>query len=281
MNRTACQYALVRFAPFVETGEFANVGILMMAPRARYFGFKLETRRFGRITRFFEELEPKLYRQTLFAVRDELDRVHALLKAHGFDKRGRSPDLDFAQRLFTEVVRPRESIIRFSEPGIVMAEEPAAQLKALFAYYVERNFVTKKDVETQLEKGIRKWLDQEKLSERFQRAAIGDDDYQTSFPFVEQIDNEPVKIIKPLHLAQDNPSKIIDHGGTWLFRLDELRRRNKLPKKVLFTVAGPEGLEDDRRRHAFDEIVGRLTETGVDVTDCINRERVLEFARMQ
>ena len=136
-------------------------------------------------------------------------------------------------------------------------------------------------MEAQLEKGIRKWLYQEKLGERFQRMTIGDDDYRASFPFVEQVDDHPVKIIKPLHLAQDNPSKILDHGGTWLFRLDELRRRNKLPGKVLFTVAGPEGIEDDRRRHAFDEIVGRLTETGVDVTDYSNRERVLEFARMQ
>ncbi len=133
MNRSACQYAIVRFAPFVETGEFANVGILMMAPRARYFGFKLETRRFGWITRFFEDLEPSLYREALRTLRDELERVHDLLKTHGFDKRRQSPDLDLAQRLFTEVVRPRESIVRFSEPGIVMVEEPAAKLEALFA----------------------------------------------------------------------------------------------------------------------------------------------------
>ncbi len=69
MNKIACQYVIVRFAPYVETGEFANVGILMMAPRHGYFGFKLETRRHGRITRFFEELEPKLYREAPDAAR--------------------------------------------------------------------------------------------------------------------------------------------------------------------------------------------------------------------
>lgn len=281
MNKTACQYVIVRFAPFVETGEFANVGILMMAPRARYFGFKLETRRFGRITRFFEELEPKLYRQALFTLRDELERVHDLLKAQGFDKRRNLPDSDLVQRIFSEVVRPRESIVRFSEPRVVMAEEPGKKLKALFAYYVERNFVTREYVETQLEKGIRKWLFQENLGERFQRLTIGDDDYQATFPFVEQIDDRPAKIIKPLHLAQENPSKIIDHGGTWLFRVDELRRRHKLPDKVLFAVAGPEGIEVAHRHNAFEEIVGRLKRTGVDVTDYDNRKRVLEFARMQ
>lgn len=74
MNKIACQYAIVRFAPFVETGEFANVGILMIAPKERFFGFKLETRRHGRITRFFEELDRKHYTQALYQVREELTR---------------------------------------------------------------------------------------------------------------------------------------------------------------------------------------------------------------
>lgn len=39
MTRIACQYAIVRFAPFVETEEFANVGIIMIAPKQRFFGF--------------------------------------------------------------------------------------------------------------------------------------------------------------------------------------------------------------------------------------------------
>lgn len=33
---------------------------------------------------------------------------------------------------------------------------------------------------------------------------------------MEQTDYQPVKIIKPLHLAQDEPGKIIDHGGWYL-----------------------------------------------------------------
>jgi len=41
MTKLACQYALLRFRPFAETGEFANVGIVMLAPEARFFGFRL------------------------------------------------------------------------------------------------------------------------------------------------------------------------------------------------------------------------------------------------
>lgn len=280
MNKIACQYAIVRFAPYVETGEFANVGILMMAPKQRFFGFKLETKRHGRITRFFDELEAKLYRGALRSLHDELERVHGVLKGHGFDRRRKINDIGFAQGLFAEIVRPRESIVRFSEPRVVLTDDPKGKLKELFAFYVERNFVTKQYMETVLERGVRRWLFQARIGERFQRIAIGDDEYQATFPFVEQVDNSPVKVIKPLHLAQAKANKIIDHGGQWLFRLDELRRRHKLPDKVMFTVAGPE-IADERRYHAFEQIVGRLGEAGVDVADCTDRERLLEFARTQ
>jgi len=30
MKKFACQYAIVRFLPYLETGEFANVGIVML-----------------------------------------------------------------------------------------------------------------------------------------------------------------------------------------------------------------------------------------------------------
>ena len=58
MNKVACQYALLRFRPFVETGEFANVGVVLLAPEARFFGFRL-LKRYGRITQFFHQLPIK------------------------------------------------------------------------------------------------------------------------------------------------------------------------------------------------------------------------------
>ena len=61
MKKFACQYALLRFRPFVETGEFANVGVVLLAPEARFFGFKLlNKQRHGRITHFFHQLDRKV-----------------------------------------------------------------------------------------------------------------------------------------------------------------------------------------------------------------------------
>ena len=276
MKKTPCQYAIVRFAPFIETGEFANVGIIMMAPKARYFGFKLQTRRYGRITNFFKELDAKVFRSAMSDLNDELERIHGMLKAHGFDRRLRENDVEFAKALFVEVLRPRESIVRFSEPRAVLADKPKETLKELFSFYVQRDFVTKEYREKVLEKGMRKLLLQSALGEKFQPERIGDDEFHVAFPFVEMHDELPTKVIKPLNLAQEDFTKILEHGGKWEFRLRELKKRHALPEKVLLAVDGP--AKKDRRENAYREAVEMLSDTGITVLPYERKEKILEFA---
>lgn len=278
MKKIACQYAIVRFAPFIETGEFANVGIIMMAARERFFGFKLETRRHGRVTKFFEELDAKLYRATLFDLRAEFERVHDVLKTNGFDRRMTFNNLEVAQGLFNEITRPRETTIRFSEPRVVLTDNPQQKLKDLFGYYIERNFATKEYRETVLEKGMRKWLYELNVGERFERAQIGDEGYHATFPFVERRDNLAVKAIKPLHLGQNTPSKILEHGGAWVFRVRELRRREALPEKVLFAVDGPGNTRDRKREAAYGQAVDMLGDTGVKLVPYDAKDKLRDFA---
>jgi len=277
MNKTPCQYAIVRFTPFVETGEFANVGVVMMAPQARYFGFKLLTRRHGRITKFFEELDAKVFRHAMFELKEELQRVHDVLKGHGFDRRLKNNDIEFAKRLFAEVLRTRETIVRFGEPRAVLADDPKKTLNELFAYYVERNFVTKEYRETVLDRGVRQLLFKNQLGERFHRTKVGDDEFHVTFPFVELRGERPTKIIKPLNLAQDETTKILEHGNKWEFRIRKLRERQAVPDRILFAFEGPEG--QGPRARACLEAAGMLREAGVTVMPYQDRMKLLEFAR--
>lgn len=270
VNKIPCLYAIVRFAPFVETGEFANVGIVLMAPAQRYFGFKLLGKRYSRITHFFEQLDAQVFRATLKALRQELQRVAVLLDRQPLT------DTAFAKNLFAEVVRPRETVIKYSEPRTVLADAPEATLAELYGFYVERNFVTYEYQETALERGVRQWLTQARLGQRFTRQEIGNADYHATFPFVEKHVEQPVKVIKPLHLAHDQPSKIIDHGGQWQVRVQKLRQRELLPDQVLFAVQGP--VDDDSRRDAFAEAVADLERTGITVLPYENKAQILTFA---
>ncbi|MDR5903009.1 DUF3037 domain-containing protein [Halomonas icarae] len=279
MKRIACQYAIVRFMPYVETGEFANVGVVMISPRYRYFGFRLETRRYARLTQFFKDLEGRLYRSAIYAIKEELERVHALLKENGFDRRYKHNDEAFAKQLFTELTRPRETMLRFSEPRVVLAEKPEERLDELFGHYVEHSFATKRYRETVMESQLRRLLMQASVGERFSPEKLGDEEYHVNFPFVEKQQDQVLRAIKPLNLGQQDSSLIVEHGGKWQFRINELKRRRQLPRRVLFAVEGPD--DDSRRGEAYHHAVALLQETGVSVLPLAKKEALLEFVGTQ
>ncbi len=276
--KTACHYAIVRFMPFVETGEFANVGIVMFAPNARYFGFKVLGNRYARVTNFFEQLDAKVFRASMRTFREEMERVADLLKPLGTDRRLKTLDRDASLSIWGEIIKPRETMLRFSDARVVLAEEPAAKLRELFEYYVERNFVTREYQEQILPRGVRGWLRTANLLNRFQPAKIGNDEYHAQFPFVGTNENDaPEKVIKPLNLDYPDASRIIDHGGTWIVRVNALKRRQLLPPKVLFTVKGPS--DTSTRGRAKSEIISELEEAGVIVVPYGEAAPIVQFAQ--
>jgi len=130
-----CNYAVVRFLPYRETGEFVNVGVVLYCREQNFFDIALETQERKRITDFFPELDRGLLTAGRHNFDDELQRVKKLLRA---DDR----DLDEEMRtgVFRELVRPRESVFRFSDMRTVLAEDPARKLAELFDRYVNRQF---------------------------------------------------------------------------------------------------------------------------------------------
>ncbi|MDI9244540.1 DUF3037 domain-containing protein [Marinobacter sp. CHS3-4] len=279
MNRQACQYAIVRFMPYIETGEFANVGVLLWAPKTRQLRFKLLRKRYARITQFFDELDKSLYLKTMANLETELNRVQGMLK----NKAGVFGDNDreygFHNGLFQELIRPRETIVRFSEQRVVLSKNPDETLAELYDYYVGRNFVTKEYQETILEKGVKKLLEQRHLAVRFTRRRIADDFYGATFPFVEQDNGDAIRAIKPLFLGQTDSTAIIEHGDRWKLRVEQLRKRHLLKGPVLFPVKGPNSDKaKDIRVDAFEETLLNLKGNGIEVVQHTEQDRILDFA---
>lgn len=164
--KTACHYAIVRFMPFVETGEFANVGVVLFAPNARYFGFKLLGNRYSRVTHFFEQMDAKVFRAAMHTCKEELERIDRMLKQMGTDRRFKELDREGTLALRNEVIKPRETMLQFSESRLVLADSAHAKVRELFEYYVERNFVTPERQEQLLERGVRGWLRETFLDSR-------------------------------------------------------------------------------------------------------------------
>lgn len=275
MKKFACQYALLRFRPFVETGEFANVGIVMMAPEARFFGFRL-LKHYGRITKFFHQLDRKVYLDGKRLFKEELDRFTGELRRLALNGRKTQPDIQLARNLFTELVRPREAMLQFAEQRVVLADNPKEKLGELFDHYVERNFVTKEYQERLLESTVRKLLSRGQMSTKYQREKIGTPDFAVNFPFVLMTEGKAERIIKPLYLAQGDTTKILNHGGQWVDKVRRLRKRNALPKDVLFPITAPQA--GTNAYDAFTEIRDDLIMIDVQVVPANDETGILKFA---
>ncbi|SDN53299.1 Protein of unknown function [Janthinobacterium sp. OK676] len=275
MKKFACQYALLRFRPFVETGEFANVGIALIAPEARFFGFRI-LKRYARITQFFHQLDRQIYLDGRQLFKEEMDRFALELRRLALDGRKIQPDVVLARNLFAEVVRPREAMLQFADQRVVMAEDPKAKLLQLFDHYVERNFVTKEYQERLLENNVRKLLFNAQVGARYQREKVGTEDFAVNFPFVDMVEGKAERVIKPLYLAQGDSTKILTHGGQWVDKVRRLRKRNALPPKVLFPVTQPAA--NTKPYHAFQEIMQDLLAENVQVVAADDERQILKFA---
>jgi len=275
VKKLACQYALLRFRPFVETGEFANVGVVLMAPEARFFGFRL-LKRYGRITQFFHQLDYKIYLNGKELFKEELERFSTNLRRMALDGRKREIDLTLARNLFAELVRPREAMLQFDEQRIALADEPKAKLDALYDHYVERNFVTKEYQERLLESTVRKLLFHAKVGNNYRQEKIGNDDFAVNFPFVHMADGKAERIIKPLYLDQGDSTKILTHGGQWVDKVRRLRKRNALPDDVLFPITAPP--PSTKQFGAFEEIRDDLQKASIQVVPANDDKLILQFA---
>lgn len=274
MNRLACQYAIIRFLPYAETGEFANVGVVLACPAAGYLDARLmPARRTGRIAGFFEQLDKRIYREAMTYLRDELGRIRDLTH-----KRASTGGAAVVQQAFAGLTRPREALLRFGETRVVLADQPDETLSTLFARFVERDFASKDYHEQMLERGVRETLRKANLRVYFEEGRIGNDDFHINVPFVHERDGRAQLAIKPLDLAKDEPNKVFDVGGHWVDRMRRLGRHQLLPDEMLFAVNLPERVELGARR-AADEIVGELQEQGIKVAAVTDVQAIAQFAR--
>ncbi|OYR21228.1 DUF3037 domain-containing protein [Brucella thiophenivorans] len=267
MRKHAVSYAIIRFQPHIETEEFANIGIVLVAPRMGYLDFRIETRRLSRLTSFFDSVEAATIRGVLKSYYVELKRIRDLA-GHTGSGQGRfefEPS-DNAEHLFHALTKDREGVIRFSDVRFAITENPTAKLDELFNYYVRRTFAGSIYREGLLEKHVRGILKLQDIGRHFKPMAFSDGVYSAKFPFVEIVQNTPLRVLKPIYLGQDEPTRILDHGNKWLFTINRLK--DKLPPDVVVAVEGPK--DSSKRKQAFLEAIELFRESDIKVVDARN-----------
>lgn len=273
MNKQPVSYAIIRFQPHVETEEFANVGVVLVAPSISYFDFRLETKRLARVNAFFDKLEPALVREMLRNYSVELRRIRDLAGHKGDgQRRFEFETRDNAEHLFNALTKDREGVIRFSDVRFAMSASPKKTIDELFDHYVRHSFVNAVYREGLLEKNIRALLRMDFVGKTYRPRNFTDGVYSAKFPFVEIEDDRAIRVLKPIFLGQDDPTRILDHGNKWAFTIKRLKK--VLPKDVILAVEGPSGTGTQHR--AFTEAVDLFKQNGIQVVDAGDKQQVLQ-----
>ncbi len=274
MKRFACRYAIVQFLPYAETGEFANVGIVLLCPEQGYFGYRLQdTRHTKRITAFFERLDRTVYVRALKFFQEELARVKAILDNEIFPR----ADAEASRQLFTALTHAREAIVRIAPTRAILTADPAQEVDALFGRYVEHDFAIPEHRETVLERRIGELLRIWSVDKAFRPRRIGNDETRARFPFVLLDDGKPIKAIKPLFLAQDEPHKIFEHADFWIPKMRRLRARGLLPAATLISTEAPPD-NDGKRFKAFAEVRDELLGLELQTAPASDENAIRHFA---
>jgi hypothetical protein len=279
-KRFACHYSVARFCPYPETDEFVNIGVVLACPLIGYLDFRrADLRRRGRVGRFFPELDANIYSAAMNAWEDSL-AIHRRVPADGQTLN----DLDQKRQreMFRNLVRPRESILYYSEPRVILSENLEATLDEIFGVYVERRFANAPEYQEKvmcrrLETVFR---DADLLQRYDLNHQVGNEDYHVRFPFVSRAvaDARPRQAIKALHLDRKNPTDIIRHADDWRNVVHRLKDYGTAPDEMLFVLQGPTADNELSRQRAFDRVLSDLTNDNIPHVTADATSVILSFA---
>jgi len=257
MTTVACTYAALRFLPYRETGEFANIGVVVCAPEAGYFAYRCDAKLAKRVTGFFPELDRAIFRDAVRGMTTLLERLRPQLARKAIP--GESIHADLVNR-FHELARTREGMLSFAPAGALLAPTPEAALDDLHRRLVLRQFAKEPEYQERiLRKRLADCLRTWKLETHYRQAMIGNEEFHVSVPFVHAVEGRPRKILRPLDLNRPDTTSIYRHSDQWLLAMRRLRQFGTLPEKVIIPVHLP---DDEPLARAARQAMADFTEFG-------------------
>lgn len=271
-NNVQCMYAVVRFMPFAETREFANVGVVVIAPRLGMYDFKLAPQKFGRVTQFFDDLDGVVYKHAIEGFEAELERVRNYL-AHNYVQ-GKN-----LVEYFKEITRARESVLHFGEIGTLLTDNVNATVDNLYDRLIGRNFTASKEYkEQQMIRVLKSQLTSSLPKDvRYTKQSIKAGMFDISMPLVTKI-NSNYRVIRPLAFEQKNVLQAMEHGETWINRLKKLIDSEVIEaKRALFVLEKPINRKLEFMK-VYEDVYGEIQNLGAVAENFSKTANIIKFA---
>jgi len=238
MNNYVHNYSLLKFCPYPETNEFIVVGVLVVTSQTNQLSFRLQNNNFGRITRFFPEIDQEFIKYHFNIMKENLQFYIKEDQTNLFDEIDNSV-------VFKGLVRPREGMLTFSSVKTLVYNDHLNIADHLFDQYVQHQFA-KKSVHT-LNNSVKQFLKEWDVSDRFRKKSIHCLRNTTvDLPFAEvDFDDKVLKGIIPLSLSGTTATiNTVEHRFDRLYGdLRRLDNAGKLPEHIIFPY------ETSRKEH--------------------------------
>ncbi len=176
-----------------------------------------------------------------------------------------------------ELVRPRETLIRYSDLRTVLVDKkPAAVADQLFEQLVHRTFLTEEYQERLMVRAIRAQLKTEKLNHFKQQPLVGRFE-EITLPLVAKTND--TFVIRPLAFQQQNATKMMDHAQTWLGRFARLAQNDVLKiQNILLPLQGPTNT-NPKLTGAFIEVSREFEQLGFQTIPHHDTKAISNFAK--
>lgn len=235
---TAYTYTLLRYVHDVVSGEFANVGVVVFAPEARYAGALCRDTH-GRISKMFPDMNREGFKSLMRYIEAQIDAAGVRFQGE-FPFEALPAD---AGALARSVLPHDDSSLQWGSVGGGLCDDPAEKLEELFARYVmrydDKNLLktrTDEEVWTQFKRA----LDERHVTSRLQtkKIAVADDEIE----FARAYKNEQWHCFEPVSLDLAQPESIKDKAHRWLGQITSVK---DAPERfsVYFLVGSPQSAD--------------------------------------
>ena len=130
MTQHYYNFAIIRYLPFIDRGEFINIGIIAHGSDKHFMARIIEPD-YPRIHAFFPFLPSGVLTPQFEGLAVELARLKTLAN---------NSDAEIQKRLFHHFIEPTEGVFICSKPGTLAAHSPSEALDELFNRYVHHDF---------------------------------------------------------------------------------------------------------------------------------------------
>ena len=254
-NKQPYTYTVLRYVHDTSTGEFANVGVVLTSPDARYADAILRPT-YGRLARMFPGLNGDHFRRVIRHLQTRFDELSAQIREEMNLGERPANALELAHRVIT----PDDSSFQWSTMGSGLAEDLPATLELIYRRMVEL-YDEKAKTESRNDEAVwrvfKKGFEEKRILSRLHPKVIAVEDDEITFNHAWK--NHQWHCMESVSFDLMQPQSIKDKAHNWLGRMTSIREA-KEEFRVYFLVGEP---QQDGSRKAYESALNVLHKTPV------------------